>query len=237
MNGHSECPGHAVEVSLDYSGEEVKYIAWCLDPVLYEHVEPEPDYPESDDDGTDGDEHASSYNGVDNATERWVAEQKKKDEASAERKLVLKNNKAWRDAEPVRRDFLRELYARRTPPKGCTRFIAELLPHLGYLLQHTSETLLADLTGVTMTTGYGQNVGADVVRASTDKALPVAMLAVVGTAVETTSDVAIWRNGPGLFAVWLRYLATVGYTLSDVEQGVVDELTKREAEVAKRKKK
>ena len=227
---HSECPGHAVEVMLS-SDDEAHYVPWCLDPVQYGHVEPEPDYPDVDGDG-DGD-------GVDEQEARinaWEAEVKKKEAASAERKLVIANNKAWRDAEPVRRDFLRELYARKTAPKGALRFAVELVPSMGYLLQHSDDNLLADLTGTTMHTGYGVSIGAEVVAAATDRSLPVALLAVVGTAIETTSDVAIWRNEHSTgFAMWLRYLATVGYVLSDVEQLVVDNLTKREQHAGKKK--
>jgi ParB family chromosome partitioning protein len=45
-------------------------------------------------------------------------ENKLPDEAKAERREVIEHNKAWRAAEPVRRDYIRALLARTKVPKG-----------------------------------------------------------------------------------------------------------------------
>jgi ParB family chromosome partitioning protein len=49
------------------------------------------------------------------------------EQAKAERQRVLRNNKAWRASESVRRNWLKTFIARKSAPKGAHRFVfAEL---------------------------------------------------------------------------------------------------------------
>jgi hypothetical protein len=83
------------------------------------------------------------------------------EEAKAERREVIENNKAWRAAEPVRR-------------------------------------------------------------------LPLVLLAQVAAAREQSMDVYTWRKTrPEVEARWLAFLAGTGYTLSDIEQTVIDNAAPR----------
>jgi ParB family transcriptional regulator, chromosome partitioning protein len=52
-----------------------------------------------------------------------VDEDARKEAEKAERQRVLANNKAWRAAETVRRDWLKNFVARKSAPKGALRFI------------------------------------------------------------------------------------------------------------------
>jgi hypothetical protein len=55
-------------------------------------------------------------------------ENKLPEEAKAERREVIENNKAWRAAEPVRRDYIRSLLNAGKVPKGTLRFVtAEIM--------------------------------------------------------------------------------------------------------------
>jgi hypothetical protein len=57
------------------------------------------------------------------------AERPTTDEQKAERRRVRANNDAWRSAEKVRRDWLRDFFTRRTLPKGAAAFLATVLIH------------------------------------------------------------------------------------------------------------
>jgi ParB family chromosome partitioning protein len=57
--------------------------------------------------------------GYDSAsTKPKLANMNEDDAARTQRRDVIESNKAWRAAEPVRREWLRGLLARKTPPKG-----------------------------------------------------------------------------------------------------------------------
>jgi ParB family transcriptional regulator, chromosome partitioning protein len=73
----------------------------CSDPIAYGHVEPRSTAVRSSRNGT----------------------QVSDEEAKAERQRVLCNNKAWRAAETVRREWLKAFVSRKSAPKGAQRFI------------------------------------------------------------------------------------------------------------------
>jgi ParB family chromosome partitioning protein len=49
------------------------------------------------------------------------------------------NNKAWRSAEAVRREFLSTLLARKTPPKSASGYVAAELAHGSHAMRKTME--------------------------------------------------------------------------------------------------
>ncbi|PPF62333.1 hypothetical protein C5C21_14350 [Rathayibacter tritici] len=57
---------------------------------------------------------------------RWIAPEK-----SAERKVLIANNKAWNAAEKVRRELIATFLTRKTLPKDADRIIALGLPRTG----------------------------------------------------------------------------------------------------------
>lgn len=56
----------------------------------------------------------------------------------------------------------------------------------------------------------------------TDGRLPVALLGHVAGAIETGFHKGTWRSPSASGARWLRFLASNGYTLADIEQQIVD---------------
>jgi ParB family chromosome partitioning protein len=112
---HAECPGHAAYVEAFWdvdedaadSDDDERRIAEatyvCLDPVQYGHIEAAQE----------------SSRGASNSHAQSAPFSTQADEeAKAERRRVLDNNKAWRAAETVRREWLKNFVARKTAPKA-----------------------------------------------------------------------------------------------------------------------
>jgi ParB family transcriptional regulator, chromosome partitioning protein len=199
---HASCPGHAayIEVVIDESDEsddverlvtETTYV--CTDPVAYGHIEPWPELTDR-----------SSAPGNDQA-------------ASEERRRVVANNKAWRSAETVRREWLGTFLARKSPPKGALPYLAGTLLAGGYALERA-------LGGGNRYARQLLDVDADL-GAVTDGRAQVVLLGVVLGAVEATLGVHTWRNGTQTAARYLSALTQWGYEASDIELAVIDTAT------------
>jgi ParB family chromosome partitioning protein len=154
------------------------------------------------------------------------------DDEKAKRREVIENNKAWRAAEPVRRDFIRSVLARKTPPKGTLRYVTEQIVGNPDRVGHGKEDLLADLLGTEAGHGYRRTVGSALLAHVTDARLPLALLAQVAADIEQGTDVHCWRNPTTDVAHWLQFLAGTGYTLSEIEQHVVDAVIEKDAAAA-----
>lgn len=201
---HASCPGHAAFVP-QHRPDEPEF--FCADP------------------STNG--HRDRY-----ATSGRPVPSPISDDEKAKRREVIENNKAWRAAEPVRRDFIRSMLARKTPPKGTLRFVTEQIVGNPDRVGHGKDDLLADLLGTEAGSGYGRTVGAGLLDHITDARLPLALLAQVAADIEQGTDVHCWRNPTTDVARWLQFLAGAGYTLSDIEQHVVAAVTDTEAAAA-----
>jgi ParB family chromosome partitioning protein len=201
---HAACPGHAAFVP-QHRPDEPEF--FCTDPATHGYR----------------DRYAASGRP---APTPLSADEK------AKRREVIENNKAWRAAEPVRRDFIRSVLARKSPPTGTLRFVTEEIVGNPDRVGNGKDSLLADLLGTEPGNGYGRTVGATHLGHVTDARLPLALLAQVAADIEQGTDVHCWRNPPAEVARWLRFLAGAGYTLSDIEQHVVDAVTEREAAAA-----
>jgi ParB family chromosome partitioning protein len=113
---HAECPGHTayvdafwdVDEDADDADNDERRVAEatyvCLDPIQYRHIEP-----------------ASESSRAQRAAH--VDDDARKEAEKAERQRVLANNKAWRAAETVRREWLKNFVGRKSAPKGALRFI------------------------------------------------------------------------------------------------------------------
>jgi ParB/RepB/Spo0J family partition protein len=202
---HASCPGHAalVEAYFDYENDESDRGEWitevayvCTDPVAYGHLKAA---------GT-----AAEAN-----TPRDTSAQDAADEAAREeRRRVLANNKAWRAAEAVRREWLKTFLARKTAPKGAAAYIAEELFSGRFMATngYDSPHLAIELLG-----------GDEPDRSSDGRCLVVALGVIVGAHEASTTERA-WRdNWAGDKAA--RYLAQLtewGYEPSDIEQTVIN---------------
>jgi ParB family transcriptional regulator, chromosome partitioning protein len=92
---HASCPGHAAAVS-EHDPERVSY--YCVDPAAHNHSDRWPATPVA-------------------STPPTVVNGQMAEAAKAARREVIENTKAWRAAEPVRREWIRTLLARKTAPK------------------------------------------------------------------------------------------------------------------------
>lgn len=147
---------------------------------------------------------------------------------SAQRRRVIANNKAWKAAEAVRREWLTGLLARRAVPSGAEALIARAVigceASLSHVLQH-GHGLLPDLLVIkapeTDSQGYGghrERSTRIIETATTPKAATMRTLAAVLAAWEERSGTHTWRNPTAWDAAVMAALTGWGYPASDVEQ-------------------
>lgn len=137
---HATCPGHAAwleggwepvpegedDPAADEDGYRPVYVAVyvCTEPHRHRDrwatTSTRASTGASSDTATSGDADGHA------AAAQARAEQQKAEQA-AHRREVIAHNKAWRQAEPIRRDWLRALLARKTAPKGTAAFLAATL--------------------------------------------------------------------------------------------------------------
>jgi ParB family chromosome partitioning protein len=141
-----------------------------------------------------------------------------------ERKKVLALNKLGAAAITVRRDFVRKLLTRKTPPKGAAIFVAASLARDSYLLTgHDALDTTAELLGLDSTAAVAKAAGE--LSANGDGRAQVITLALVLGAAEARTPKDAWRNATTSHwsnavssADYLRWLADNGYPLATVEE-------------------
>lgn len=144
-----------------------------------------------------------------------------REKARAERAHVLRNNRAWRSAETVRREWLDRFLARKTAPTGAEALICEAVVGCDYRLSKamgqrhaTLRTMLGESSD-----GYGFDACAKLAsEPATAKAATMRTLAAVLCAWEETSGVHTWRGPSGWDARIMNALIGWGYEPSDVER-------------------
>lgn len=208
---HAACPGSAVFVQVDYAGD-IAVVEVCTDFAAYGHVD-----------------RFATRRGATAAADSEADQEA----ARAERRKVLENNKAMVAANATRRAWVREYLTRRSAPPEALRFAVEALTaNSGTMADWfepmaTSESLVViDQLGLGKPSRRGQNrttlTSGEVVP---DGRLPLQLLAHIAGATESQILKDSWRStGAAREALtrWLRFLAEQGYTLADVEQGIVD---------------
>ena len=200
--GHASCPGHAAVVS-EHDPDRVSY--YCVDPAANGHADRWP-----------GTSTAS--------TTPTVVGGKMTEQAKAARQEVIENNKSWRAAEPVRREWIRTLLARKTAPKGTMRFVVTEILAAPDRVGDGKDALLADLLHQPEPTqSWGRTVGSAAAANATEARLPLLLLAQVAADREQTMSEHTWRHVDRGAARWFGFLASTGYTLAAIEQKVVDD--------------
>jgi ParB-like chromosome segregation protein Spo0J len=114
VQAHGECPGRGAYIGHWLNAQPNHY---CLDPVAHGHVfkstgtttPPEPPTPAP----------ASAEAAAQAAEE--------KERAKRERKIIVEGNKAWVAAAKVRRQWLAEFFAHKTPPRNVAQLIARFV--------------------------------------------------------------------------------------------------------------
>jgi ParB family chromosome partitioning protein len=219
---HAQCPGHAAYLSEDW-----------VQPTRSEPIAPEgSEDDDEDDDGwrlapvatfvcTDPDAHGhrsryGSSRATSGGTPASEAEVEAAKEAErAKRRTTLANNKAAREAEPIRRDWLRALAARKTAPKGAAALITTALTTDSFTVRKAMEKsvpLAAELLGLDSREAVEQAAAA-----ATDARALLISLVVVLAAYEDGVRVDTWRSPMGADRRYFGWLADNGYPLSEVE--------------------
>jgi ParB family chromosome partitioning protein len=192
---HKSCPGHAAFIGSKQTWGSDTIVYVCTDWRANGHLEP----------------------GFSNGAQDAPPTPQQRQEASAERKRVIANNRDWRSAETVRRRFLRDFLARKTPPKGAAVFVATELAHQAWplrdALSNSSAGLLHELTGAK----NGKELAATADR-STDARAQVLALAFVLAGYEASTSTNTWRGTDPGIGRYFAFLAAAGYQLSEVEQ-------------------
>jgi ParB family chromosome partitioning protein len=147
--------------------------------------------------------------------------EQEKQAASAERAEVITNNKAWKSAETVRREWLAQFAKRKTTPKDAANFLAGSLTADTLSIEKASlgaHGLACEWLGLKTTGGWGsrQALSDLIAKAIPARALHIALVMALA-AIEERTGLHTWRR-PGNESRYLLALEAWGYNLSDVEQ-------------------
>lgn len=150
------------------------------------------------------------------------------DEAEREeRRRVRENNAAWRSAETVRRNWLAQFAARKTPPRGAEAVICEAVltaPHSLTKAMERHHKLLGSSLGADPAPGYF-GASAECARLAAQPTSPKAQtmrtLAAVVLGWEESTDVHTWRNPDAWSRRIMSALIEWGYEPSVVERLLV----------------
>lgn len=150
-----------------------------------------------------------------------------------ERRRVLAGNKAWRAAETVRRDWLRALVARKTPPKDAEFLICSAVltgPHWLRQGMERSYGLLAEMLPAQTDQDDAHAWYWAAARAqelaqepASVKAATMRTLAAILTAWEAHTDVQTWRRCDEWDRRVMEALIGWGYEPCDVERVLIGE--------------
>jgi ParB family chromosome partitioning protein len=154
---------------------------------------------------------------------RQKAQAERAEAEKRERRKVLALNKLGDAAMGVRREFVKKLLARKTPPKGAAMFVAACLSRDSYLLtNHNGLDTTAELLGVDSSEALAKLVTE--LPASGDGRAQVITLALVLGALEARTPKDAWRNATPSWAhhvgsaYYLGFLAANDYSLAPCEE-------------------
>ena len=227
-DAHRDCPGHAatVTVRFDFDQGKTAHTLWvCTDPATHGHAE-RYDRPSS------SQKPAAPAGETDE--QRQAREDREREAAREARRTVIANNKAWESAQVVRRDWLRELFARKAAPKGAAIVVAAEFAQGDHDLRRAMETgnaLASTLLGLSDAGGvYGYYSGrpnpiAEAARSSSAARATMLALALVLAAYEDGTTRDSWRNPTPATRRYFAQLRDWGYALADVEQLVLTDDT------------
>ena len=153
------------------------------------------------------------------------------DDEKAERKTLIANNKAWASAEVVRREWLAQFLSRKTLPKDTGHAIAEGLTvhrrEVGTAATN-GNTLAHTLMGIERGGYWDGDKLAALIEHSPLKTQHITLAIVLGGIEDSTSK-ETWRHPAKAKALYFSQLALWGYSLSPVEQIVVNAATATDA--------
>ena len=141
----------------------------------------------------------------------------------AERRKVIENNRSWRAAEDVRRQWLTQLFARKSPPKGAQRYVLAEFARAHWRLCNKigqGHQLACQLLGLE---SPSHDTLFDAMTTASDGRAQVLALAIVLGAYEDHTSTETWRSPTPQDRDYLAKLVEWGYQLSDIEAGVLGE--------------
>jgi ParB family chromosome partitioning protein len=258
---HVRCPGHAVVWDDTGSADPAAVAALCLNPAAYSHytpgTEPAAQTAPTAADST-GDEAEDSEDEQDETEDeearRAAAEEAERARAEAEAKAAAENeqrrrehhrklagNKAYRAAIEARRDFLRQLIARKSAPKPLAAWVTRTLlscpkPVQSWTGDVGRSAILADLLAVSTDDSKAASAD-DRAMWTGSTATPTRLLfvnfAVLAACYEKRIEKAnTWRQDQPDWdteeiradaRVYLKFLGELGHQLSPVERNVIDD--------------
>ena len=213
-DAHRECPGHGAYLNLDWVQDESADND--VEEVGDDHYRPvwQTVYVCTD---PEANGHESSIRSASSTSQKPAVDP---EEAKKQRRRVIENNKAWRSAETVRREWLTNLLARKAPPKGALRFVLGELATAHWRLTNKigqGHELACRLLGID---GGREALGAAMAAASDNRAQVIALALVLG-AYEDFTSVDTWRNPTPQDRDYLNTLVEWGYELSEIEVTVL----------------
>jgi ParB family chromosome partitioning protein len=146
------------------------------------------------------------------------------EEQKAERKTLIANNKAMESATKVRREWVKNLLARKTAPKGWQYFTVHAITHHPETASGYDGKVATEMVGAK--TGaeserWGWNPLRDHVSKTTARP-EFALLALICAGYEKTIQKDSWRSAGQVHKDFLNQLVTWGYTPSEVERIIID---------------
>ncbi|MFJ8896587.1 ParB/RepB/Spo0J family partition protein [Leifsonia sp. NPDC102414] len=149
--------------------------------------------------------------------ERQAREDAAAEAARTERARVLRNNKAWRTAVKVRRDWITGLLARKALPKDAGVFVAlSLTTHAATITGYQAADLVGSFLG--QKDSHYRGDAAKLVDATPTKAGHVSLAVVLAAREACAEDVNGWRHPSQTVSSYLLALEAWGYKLSPVEK-------------------
>lgn len=146
------------------------------------------------------------------------------EEQKAERKTLIANNKAMESAGVVRREFVKNLLARKQAPKGWQYFTVHAITHHPETASGYQGEVAADMIGAKpedKAGRWGWNPLRDHV-ANTTARPEFSLIALICAGYEKTIAKDSWRSPHQSHRDYLNQLVTWGYTASETEQIIID---------------
>jgi ParB family chromosome partitioning protein len=201
---HRDCPGHAAAVREAGGRIEVAYL--CLDPERAGHIRQ-----------TRG-RRRPAPSRLSAVTTPMTEEQK------AERRRVFRNNRAWEAAAQTRRQYVTGLLIGNDVPEGTLRYVAEVvMTDPGGLAAADGDRVAALVGQETHPGAWDRSIAIALAVDASETRIPLVLLAQVAASVEARfGEHPSWRHPTAGLVAYLRFLASSGYQLSEIEQEVAN---------------
>ncbi|MCU1567505.1 MAG: ParB-like partition protein, partial [Pseudarthrobacter sp.] len=145
------------------------------------------------------------------------------EEQKAERKTLIENNKLMQSATTVRREWVKNLLARKQAPKGWQYFTVHAITHHSETASGYEGKVAAEMVGAKFeeSTQWAWNPLRDHVARTTTRP-EFSLIALICAGYEKTLAKDSWRSPSQTHRDYLNQLVHWGYTASDVEQIIID---------------